>query len=915
MDNPVVNEVRNYSVEAILRDGSSIHLRAMRPDDKPRLIDHFARLSAQSVYFRFFRAKKRLSDAELVQFTEVDFVRNVALVATLGHGADEKFIGVGRYAVVDADGDGPTPRRAEVAFAVADEYQGRGVGTLLLDHLVPIARANGIEEFEADVLGENNRMLEVFGKSGCRVKRALEDGVFHVTFPTEETEEYLEASLARERHAAAESVRAVLEPRSVAVVGASARAGTIGAALVANIQRYGFTGPIYPVNPRAETIDGLRCYPTIGAIGAPVDLAIIAVAADRVETVLDECAHADVRGVVVISAGFAEMSSEGRVAQDRLRERARGSGMRLVGPNCMGVLNTDPAVSLNGTFVGAWPPVGNIGMLSQSGALGLAILDYVGAYNIGISSFVSVGNKADVSSNDLLCYWAEDPRTCVIVLYLESFGNPRRFGRVAPEVGRDKPIVAVKSGRSTAGTRAASSHSAALASRDVAVDALFEQAGVIRTNTLEELFDVAALLSTQPLPAGPRVGVVTNAGGPGILLADACEAHGLTLPELSEATRSHLRTFLPPHAGVANPVDMIASATPEHYRQTIAAVGNDPSIDALVVIYIPPLLSDPEEVARAIAAAVGELPAHIPALTVFISSKGAPAALGAGPRGQLPTYQFPEGAALALAASVRYGRWRARPAGTPATLSRFAQGTIRAVIDRVLRAADGPTWLRPADLVTVLRAAGIEFAPVEVTTADEAVETAERLGYPLVAKAISPGVLHKSDVGAVIMGLQSAADVAGAAATLTRRLQALGAPLEGILLQREVPGGIEAIVGVTSDPIFGPLLVCGLGGVLVELVHDVAFHLTPVTDIDAAEMLDKLRASRLLDGYRGLPPGDRAALVTLISRVSALVEIVPEILELDLNPVKVLAPGGGAIAVDGRIRIGPPPPWAGPFRH
>ena len=762
MDNPVVNEVRNYSVEAILRDGSSIHLRAIRPDDKAHLIDHFARLSAQSVYFRFFRAKKRLTDAELVQFTEVDCVRNVALVATLGHGDEERFIGVGRYAVVDADGAGAAPRCAEVAFAVADEYQGRGVGTLLLDHLVPIARANGIEEFEADVLGENNRMLEVFGKSGCRVTRALEDGVFHVTFPTAETEEYLEASLARERHAAAESVRAVLEPRSVAIVGASARAGTIGATLVANVQRHGFTGPIYPVNPRLQTIDGLRCYPTIGAIGAPVDLAIIAVPAAQVEPVLDECAHAGVRSVVVISAGFAEMSSAGRVVQERLRDLARSSGMRLVGPNCMGVLNTDPAVSLNGTFVGAWPPAGNIGMLSQSGALGLAILDYVGAYNIGISSFVSVGNKADVSSNDLLCYWAEDPRTRVIVLYLESFGNPRKFGRVAPEVARDKPIVAVKSGRSTAGTRAASSHSAALANLDVAVDALFEQAGVIRTNTLGELFDVAALLSTQPLPAGRRVGVVTNAGGPGILLADACEANGLTLPEVSEATRGELRTFLPPHAGLGNPVDMIASATPEHYRRTIAAVGNDPNIDALVVIYIPPLVTEPEDVARAIAEAVGDVPAHIPVLVVFISSKGAPAVLGTGPRGQLPTYQFPEGAAIALAAAVRYGKWRARPPGTVATLSRFARGTIRAVIDRVLRAADGPTWLRPADLVTVLRAAGIEFAPVEVTTPEDAVETAERLGYPLVAKAVSANVLHKSDVGAVIMGLRSAADVAAA---------------------------------------------------------------------------------------------------------------------------------------------------------
>jgi acetyl coenzyme A synthetase (ADP forming)-like protein len=583
---------RHYAAEGILRDGGSIHIRAMRADDKQRLLDHFSRLSAQSVYFRFFRAKKRLTDAELVQFTELDFARNAALVATLGQGENEKIIGVGRYAVVDAEG-----ARAEVAFAVADDFQGRGVGTLLLEHLAPIARSHGISEFEADVLGENNRMLEMFAQSGFGVKRSMEDGIFHVTFPTEETEQVIEASLARERVAAARSVRAILNPTSVAIVGASRHPGTIGAALVSNVKRNSFAGAIYPINPQAGEIAGLRAYPSVTAVAAPIDLAIIAVPAAAVEQTVAECASVGVRGVVIISAGFAEVSADGRAAQQRLKDLARASGMRMVGPNCMGILNTDPAVSLNGTFAPAWPPAGNIGMLSQSGALGLAILDYLRTYNIGISTFVSAGNKADVSSNDLLCYWADDPRTQVIVLYLESFGNPRKFARIAPEIARHKPIVAVKSGRSAAGTRAASSHTAALASLDVAVDALFEQAGVIRTRTLEELFDVAALLSTQPIPAGPRVGVVTNAGGPGIMLADACEAQGLKLPELSTATLTRLRSFLPPQAGLSNPIDMIASATPDQYVQTIEAVGADPNIDALVAIYIPPLITKPEEVA------------------------------------------------------------------------------------------------------------------------------------------------------------------------------------------------------------------------------------------------------------------------------------------------------------------------------
>src|SRR5581483_4017894 len=449
-------------------------------------------------------------------------------------------------------------------------------------------------------------------------------------------------------------------------------------------------------------------------------------------------------------------------------------------------------------------------------------------------------------------------------------------------------------GRSAAGARAAASHSAALANLDIAVDALFEQAGVIRTSTLEELFDVAALLSTQPVPAGPRVGVVTNAGGPGILLADACEARGLALPELSPATLDALRTFLPPQAGLANPVDMIASATPEQYARTIAAVGSDPAVDAVVAIYVPPMVTNPEEIARAIARGAGDVPAAKPVLSVFLSSKGAPPLLGEGPRGKLPAYSYPENAAMALAAAERYGRWRRRPRGTPVRLDRCAETAIRAVIDRVLASADGPRWLEAADLAMVLHAAGIPVAAAEQVSPADAVAAAERLGFPLVAKAIAPGVLHKSDVGGVILGIDSAAAVARAADTLAARMRDVGTTLDGILLQREVRGGIEALVGVTSDPTFGPLLVCGLGGVLVELLRDVAFHLPPLSEIDAAEMLAKLRAGKLLDGYRGQPAGDRDALVQVLMRVSALVEIVPELRELDLNPVKVLPPGQGA---------------------
>jgi acetyl coenzyme A synthetase (ADP forming)-like protein len=897
-----------YAADALLRDGRSVHIRAIRPDDKEYLLAHFHGLGPDSVRFRFLGAKKELTEADLRYFTELDFVRHVGLVVTRRREQGDEFIGVGRYVCCDNGGPG---RAAEFALAVTDPWQGRGVGTLLLEHLARIAARAGVERFQADILEANTRMLDVIARLGFRVEEKSRDGVVRAWFEIEPNPDATRASDERAWRAAAHSVRAVLHPRSVAVVGASTKAGSIGAALIRNVVRNGFQGPIYPVNPKGGTIEGLPAYPTVQAIGQPVDLGVIAVPAAAVHEAVADCAAAGARGVVVISAGFAEASAEGREAQRRLRELARGAGMRMVGPNCMGVLNTDPAVSLDATFAPTFPPEGNVAMLSQSGALGLAILDYARELDIGLSTFVSVGNKADISGNDLLAYWKEDPRTAVIALYLESFGNPRRFARWAPEVARKKPVVAVKSGRSAAGTRAASSHSAALAALDVAVDALFDQAGVIRTETLEEMFDVITLLATQPVPGGPRVGVVTNAGGPGILLADACEARGLALPELAPETVERLRTFLPPAAGLKNPVDMIASATPEQFTRTIAAVGADPRVDSVVVIYVPPMVTNASEIADAIAQGAGTVPAGKPVLTVFLSTKGAPADLARGPRGKLPSYSFPENAARALAAAERYGRWRARPAGQAARLDRPARDTVRAIVDRAMAGRSEPFWLEPAEAEAVLRAAGIPLAPSRVVSPETAPSAADELGYPLVAKAVSRRLLHKSDVGGVVLGLASAADVAAAVRTMRARVEAAGHPLESVLLQRQVSGGVEALVGVVGDSTFGPLIVCGLGGVQVELLRDASFRMPPVTDLDARDMIERLRLKALFEGYRGAPPADRLALEALIQRVSALVEAVPELRELDLNPVKVLQPGEGVVIVDARLRVGPVAPDAG----
>ncbi len=903
-----------YDVHAVLRDGGSVRIRAIRLDDRDRIDGLFERMSSESLYMRFFGPRRRLSRSELDRFVAADFRDEAALVATLTEGEHEKIIGICRYASVPWPPGGAernpgsgadAPRRAEIAFLVEDAHQGRGIGTLLMEHLVPIARSNGITKFEAEVLGENNRMLDLFAGSGFAIERSYESGVIHVSFPTEETPQVEEASLEREIQARAMSLRSFLQPRSVAVVGASRKSGTIGGSLMANLKRGGFQGAMYPVNPNADTIEGLRAYPCLTEIGSTIDMAVVAVPAPLVEGVLAECARCGVRGAVVISAGFGETGPEGRRTEKRLVQLVRGSGMRMVGPNCLGVLNTDPEVSLNATFSRTQPTPGNIGMSSQSGALGIAILDYLRQLGLGVSTFVSMGNKADVSVNDLLCFWSQDPRTKVIVLYLESFGNPRKFARIAPEVARQKPIIAVKSGRSAAGTRAASSHSAALASLDVAVEALFEQAGVIRTETLEQLFDVAALLATQPVPPGRRVGVVTNAGGPGILLADACEAHGLQLPELEPQTVARLREFLPHQASLSNPVDMIASATPEQYRRALEAVGGDANVDSIVAIYIPVLDASAEEVAGSLRLAREKIPHRKPLLSVFLSSRGAPALLSSGSGGQIPSYTFPENAALALAAAEKYSRWRNRPRGEVLKLDPFATATVRAVIDRVLEGAEERVWIETDDLALILKAARIEFASSVRALPQDAPAAASRLGFPLVAKAIAPGLLHKSDVGGVILGLRTPEEVGRAVKTLDERLRSAGFPLEAVLLQREVQGGIETLVGVTADPTFGPLIVCGMGGVLVELMKDVAFGLPPVSDTDASDMLGKLRSQKLLDGYRGAAPGDRRALITLLQRLSALVETIPELTEMDLNPVKVLEPGRGVIAVDGRMRLSP----------
>ncbi len=880
--------------DVVLRDGSTVHVRPVRSEDEPRLLALFHALSDESLALRFFAAPSEAVLADRARReAAVDYIRQVGLVAV--EGPEDRIVAEASYNTMGND-------HAEVAFTVADDYQGRGIATILLGHLAEIAAEHGIRVFEALVLPQNRRMLEVFREAGFPVQVDFDGWELHVTFPTSLTEEALARFERRDQIAAANALKAFFAPQAVAVIGASRRRGTIGGELFHNLLRYGFEGPVYPVNPKAPVVQSVPAYRTVEDVPGPVDLAVVVVPAAEVTAVAEQCARKGVRALVVISSGFAETGEDGRTRQAELVRICRSAGMRLIGPNCMGILNTDPAVRLDATFAPGIPPTGRVGLSSQSGALGLAIIEYATALGLGLSTFVSVGNKADISGNDLLNYWESDPGTDVILLYLESFGNPRRFARIARRVGRTKPIVAVKSGRSPAGARATSSHTGALiAASDVTVDALFRQAGVIRTDTLEELFDVATLLAHQPPPKGRRVAIITNGGGPGILCADACEAEGLEVPALAADTEARLRAFLPPAASVHNPVDMIASATAEHYRDAIWAVAADPGVDALIVIFVPPLVTQPNDVARSLVEAARDVNGTKPILTVFMSARGIPDALKT-PGVRLPSFAFPESAAIALARVARYGEWRGRPAGTPPQLQGIRREDAVAAVASVLRRGGG--WATPEEVHSLLSCYGLPAAAQRVAaTPEEAGQAAGELGGAVALKAAGAEIVHKTELGAVRLNLHGAEEVRAAAAQMAAALSAAGHPSTGFLVQAMAAGGVEMIVGVVHDPSFGPVVACGAGGTLVELLGDVSIRLTPLMQRDAAEMIRDLKTYPLLAGFRGRPVADAAALEDVLLRVGAMVEDLPQIAELDCNPVIVHE--RGATIVDVRMRIAP----------
>ncbi len=694
------------------------------------------------------------------------------------------------------------------------------------------------------------------------------------------------------------SLDALLRPRSVAVIGASRSRTSVGGEIFANLVCRPFEGTVYPVNASADCVQGVRAYPNVGALPEPADLAVVAVPSRAVVPVLEQCAAAGTKAAVVVTAGFGEAGAVGRRDEERVRAIAKASAMRIVGPNCLGVLNTDPEVALHATFATAWPPQGGVSIASQSGALGIALLDQAQEHGIGVRHFVSLGNGADVAPEELLEYWEHDPKTCVILLYLESVAHPRRFLEVARRVTRSVPVVAVKSGRSISGARAAGSHTGALATKDVLVDTLLSQAGVVRVATLEELFDAATLFASRQGTYGRRVAVVTNAGGSGILTADACEARGMVIPSLLDLTVGALDGAV---SGVAagNPLDLLAGATAATFDAAIPVVLGDAGIDEVIVECVPTTTTDVREVAKCIAAARAY--ADKPIVACVMGKHGVDEARAILRKAKVPVYALPESAAVALRAAVAHCENAQRP-----TAAEDASRPATPRLPASLRSVTESRWLEPWETSELLGAFGIRLlAPTPVRDSDEAARAAETIGWPVALKVIAKGVLHKSDVGGVVLGIPNADRLRAAADGIERALRSRDRTVDGFLVQPMAPRGVEMFVGATRDAAFGSVIAFGTGGVQLELWNDVVCRLGPLSGADARAMIESVRGRRLLDGFRGGPAGDREALAEAIVRVSGLMEALPQVLELDINPLLALEPGRGVVALDTRIRVGP----------
>jgi len=866
-----------WEADVVLRDGSVAHVRPIVPDDGDGLRRFHAGQSAESIYLRFFAPLKTLSDKDVARFTQVDYDSRVALVATVRG----EIIGVARYDRLDA-------KTAEVAFNISDAFQGKGVGSVLLEHLAAVAQERGVAKFVADVLPQNRKMIQVFNDAGYEVNHHFDNGVIAVAFEIEPTAQSLAVRQSREHRAEAVSMHSVLFPASIAVIGASRRTSSIGHRLLQNILAGGFTGRVHAVNTEALEVAGLQAHPRVTDIPDHVDLAVVAVPAESVIEVVNDCAAAGVRALLVLSAGFAESGTAGELLQVELLQTARNSGMRVIGPNSFGIINSHPDVRMNASLAPVMPPAGTLGLFSQSGALGIAVLASAARRNLGISIFASAGNRVDVSGNDFMQYWIDDDDTHAVGLYLESVGNPRKFSRIARQLSMRKPVIVVKSAMSAYGVPPGHRVRATRVPPG-AFDAMLRQAGVIRVENVHQLFDVAQLVVHQPLPGGDRVAIVGNSHALGALTAQACVSWGL------EVTHG--------------PVSVSSDATATDFAAALDAAFLDERVDSVLTCCIPPLATFDDQIADVVVASAAK--SEKPCAATFLGMRGVTETLSGGPdadsddrrpRRAIPAYSMPEDAVRALAAATRYGQWRARERGEPVQPSGLDRAAAEDLIESVLTDAPAGRALTPTEAQTLLAAYGVEVWPtLPAKTPDAAVAAAEQLGYPVVLKSISPDVRHQPQLAGIRVDLRTEASVRESFDSLSSRLSPIDAAM--LVVQRMATPGIACVVRTAEDPLFGPVVNFSIAGPPTDLLGDIGHRIPPLTDVDVMDLISSVKASPLLDGYHGAAPADRAALADLIARVSVLADQQPDVASLEINPV--LAHPGGVVVLGVEVFVAP----------
>jgi acetate---CoA ligase (ADP-forming) len=895
------NNQNEHETRVILKDGSTTTFRPITIDDVDAWLEFYGTLSDRTVFLRLHHIPKMMKREDALRYCTVDYKNSFAFVAEAIEEGKKRMVAVGRYNKL------PSGTTAEIAFVIEDKYQEKGIGTKLIEWLAIVARQNDIDTFEAYVMQENKTMLSVFQGYGFHMKREIRDNIVQITFPLTKTPEIVKKKDERALEATVNSLKRIMKPRAVAVIGASNKKGAIGQLVFQSVMQNGFTGIAYPVTPSSKAVMSVKAYSSILEIQGEVDLAIIVVPSSQVLQVVDECGRKKVAGIIVISDGFKERGHEGAAMERTLRETAFGYGMRIIGPNCMGFINTDPKISLNATFALISPLPGNMAFISQSGALGLGILQFAKKLDIGFSSFMSVGNRADIASTDMLQYWEKDPATKVILLYLESFDNPDKFSRISKRVSMKKPILAIKGGTTEAGSRAAMSHTGAMATSDIVSEALFRQAGIIRVDSIENLFHSAMLLANQPVPKGRRVAILTNGGGPGTLAADACANNELVLPLLSSATFGKLKSVIKREIGISNPLDLTAGVSAQEFEDSLRILSEDPDNDAVIIIYVPPAgegIKHIEDAIKNVAPVASQN--NKPIMVCFVGQNDVKGKYMA--RDQfVPYYLFPEDAVTALASAVKYGEMvRAEQGSLPAfpdVDSKTGKEIVRSVL---ISSPERPLWAPAKEMNELFANYGIKT--VETAQAETAAETgavSEKIGFPVVIKLVSSTISHKSDVGGVILDVKTREEAENAFNKIRDNLAKIGRAdeMQGVMIQKMVKGGVELIVGVKEDPLLGHVIMFGLGGIYAELLKDTAVRLHPLRDADASEMINSVKMSQLLKGYRGSDPMDVQSLEELLLRLSVMIEDVPQITELDMNPVKVFPHGQGYCVVDSRIMI------------